>query len=402
VVWAARLPDWSNSSPVISKGRVFVCAEPSKLVCLGASDGKILWEKSNTYEEALGPEEVARWRENQKKADGLNQQVMPTDEALIKAKRELRAKPEDSELKKKVEELTKKRNELRAQLQALGDPQMPGTHPENGYSSCTPTTDGKLVYALFGSGLAACYDFDGNRKWIKFVEKPAAGWGQSSSPLLVGDKLLILINSLTALNAATGEQLWRAPSPQRWGSPVAARVGDADVVVTPGGDVIAVADGKVIAGGLATLDYCAPVVENGIAYFIQHGGKAIRLNGDKPETLWQTSPVNERYYASPVIHDGLIYAVMQHGEFSVIDAKDGKVVHQRKLSLGGTAYSSVTLAKNLLFVTGENGTTMVLQTGREPKEIARNQLERFKSCPVFVGNLMYVRAREKLYCIEAR
>ncbi len=407
VLWATRLPDWGNASPVVSRGRIFVCAEPSTLICVDASDGKILWQKTNTYTDALGPEEAAKSEANTKRSAELGKELGPTEEALIKAKRDLRASPDDAELKEKVAALTKKRNDLKSQMNSLSEYQLPQTHPENGYTSCTPTTDGKSVFALFGNGVAACYDFDGNRKWIKLVERPTAGWGQSSSPVLAGDKLVIMINSLTGLNAATGEQLWRSPAQQRWGSPIFAKAGDVEVVVTPDGQIVRVSDGKALATGLSTLDYCAPVFEQGIVYFIQNGGKAIKLpplNGDKyqPEVLWTTTPVSERYYASPVIHDGLIYAVMQHGEFSVIDAKDGKVIHQRKLSLGGTAYPSVTLAKNLLYLSGEGGTTLVLEPGREPKEIARNQLERFKTTPVFVGDQMFIRTREKLYCIGSK
>jgi len=404
VVWSTKLPNWGNSSPAISQGRIFVCAEPNTLVCLSASDGKILWQKANSSEQVLSPEQLRKWEENRRKADELAKQVLPVGEALINAKRELRKNPDDAEAKKKVEQLTRQRNDLNAQIDAVGHEQPPGTHPENGYSSCTPTTDGKHVYALFGNGVAVCYDFEGNRQWIKLVEIPSNGQGQSSSPLLVGDKLVLLINSLTALKPDTGEQLWRATAPQRWGSPVLAKAGNVEVVVTPGGDVVRLADGKVLANGVSTLDYCAPIVEGDVAYFVQHGGKAVRLtppNSDtiKPEVLWETKPASERYYASPVILDGLIYAVMQQGEFSVIEAGSGKVIHSRKLNLGATIYSSVTFAKGLLYVSAENGKTVVLEPGREPKEIARNELEAFRSCPVFIGNHMYVKTREKMYCI---
>ena len=119
----------------------------------------------------------------------------------------------------------------------------------------------------------------------------------------------------------------------------------------------------------------------------------------QPEVLWSTNPKNERYYASPVFHQGLIYAITEHGHFSVIDAKTGAILHQRKLNLGSTVFSSVTLAGDLLYITGQNGTTIILETGREAKEIAKNQLGQLKSSPVFVGDRMYLRTRNNLYCI---
>ena len=34
VLWATSLPAWSNASPVLVGERIFVCAEPSTLLCL--------------------------------------------------------------------------------------------------------------------------------------------------------------------------------------------------------------------------------------------------------------------------------------------------------------------------------------------------------------------------------
>ena len=60
-----------------------------------------------------------------------------------------------------------------------------------GYTAPTPVTDGKEVFVAFGNGLVACYDLDGNRKWLKLIEHSNAAFAHSGSPLLVGDKLLM-------------------------------------------------------------------------------------------------------------------------------------------------------------------------------------------------------------------
>jgi hypothetical protein len=47
--------------------------------------------------------------------------------------------------------------------------------------------DGQVVCVLYNTGTAACYDLDGNRKWIKYLEKPVVGsYGISASPVLAG------------------------------------------------------------------------------------------------------------------------------------------------------------------------------------------------------------------------
>jgi outer membrane protein assembly factor BamB len=404
VLWCTPMPGWSNSSPTHSKGFLFVCAEPSTLLCVQASDGKILWQRSNDYRDMQTPEEAAKANEALKSTEAAEQELRKQQEELIQTKRDLRKTPDDKELTEKLASIKKKIDDLKKQMEPSAAYRLPPTHGENGYSSCTPTTDGKFVYAMFGNGVVACYDFDGKRKWIKLAEKPTDGWGHSSSPLLIDHKLVVLVNSLIALNAETGEVVWRAPAQHRYGTPLAAKVGETEVIVTPGGEIVRVSDGIVMAQGISDLTYCAPAWNKDVVYFIQNGGKAIRLAPEsggrvRPDVLWQTSPVNDRYYASPVVHDGLIYATNQAGDFSVIEGSSGNILHHRKLNLGATIYSSVTLAKNLLYISAENGATVILEVGPDPKEIARNQLEKFRSSPVFIGNRMYIRSREKLYCI---
>ena len=42
-----------------------------------------------------------------------------------------------------------------------------GHHRDHGYASFTPVTDGKLVWAAYGSRGIYCYDVDGNKVWSK-------------------------------------------------------------------------------------------------------------------------------------------------------------------------------------------------------------------------------------------
>jgi hypothetical protein len=42
---------------------------------------------------------------------------------------------------------------------------------------------------------------------------------------------------------------------------------------------------------------------------------------------------------------------------------------------------------------------VVVQPGREFKELARNKLETFRSSLVFEGKRVYIRTDKKLYCI---
>ena len=248
----------------------------------------------------------------------------------------------------------------------------------------------------------------GNRQWIKLIQKPTHEWGHSSSPLLIGDKLVVHIRDTFGLDAATGEQLWRARSEAHWGSIIAGKTGDVNVAINSNGDIVRVADGAVLAGKVQPLDYNSPAIYKGVAYFIQHGGKAVRLpeaaSGEIVlKTLWKTNPPKDRYYGSPLIHNGLIHVVHRKNMYSVIDATSGEVLFSKRLALGsGTTYPSITLAGEHLFVSIDNGTTLVLQPGREYKQVAKNRLEKFRSSPVFIGDRVYIRGLEHLYCIGKR
>ena len=71
-------------------------------------------------------------------------------------------------------------------------------------------------------------------------------------------------------------------------------------------------------------------------------------------------PQRDRCYASPVYHDGLIYAVTRKGVLRVIDATNGTVVYRKKLGLKRTRYPSVTLAGNTIYISGEKSPTICL------------------------------------------
>lgn len=409
VVWCAKMPGWSNASPVLSGDKIFVCSEPAILLCVNRKDGNLLWQKEVAYQDLMTPEDKEKFATEQKQAEELQKQLKPLERQLSDLKKKLAtdaATKEESQkkidaLKPQVDEFKKKLSDLPLSAKYA----RPGAEPSNGYSSSTPVTDGQLVYSVCGLSLVACHDAGGNRKWLTLLEKPPHNWGQSASPLLIGDKLIVQIADLVALNVKDGSEAWRAKVPWAWGSPIHAKIGGVDVAITPKGNIVRVSDGKVLAEKLCALEFNAPILDQGVVYFIQNGGKAVKLPEQaadvlKPEVLWTTKPKADRYYASPILHAGLLYAITRANLFSAIDAKTGEVVYEKQLDLGGgTAYPSLALAGNLLYVSSDSGTTLVLELGREYKEVSKNVLESFRCSPVFEGKHMFIRTRSGLYCI---
>lgn len=427
VAWATKLPAFSNATPVVAGDRIFTCVEPATLVCVSAKDGSILWQKGNDYADVMGDdyakkvEQAVKFRgpvdRGNYKLAVIQQQIAQNEDAAKKATTRAASQPA---AQKHVDELMARRADLNAQLEtakkalAAAEAQYkpfaafsrPDVHPVNGYSSQTPVTDGRYVCVVFGTGIAACYDMQGNRQWAKLLEQGPGGWGISTSPTMHDGKFIVQVKKLFCLDAKTGKEIWSAAPSFHWGSIVKTKIGDTDVIVMPGGEIIRVADGKIICT-LQPMEYCAPVVDQGVVYCSSdHAFAAFALpkkSADKLEIkpLWTTQVMGARHYASPVVADGLAYNLNDGGVLEVMDVKDGKLAYSEKLGFkGGTCYPSLALAGKYLYASSDNGVTIVFEPGRKYKEVARNTLETFRSCPVFIGGRMYVRAEKNLYCIE--
>jgi outer membrane protein assembly factor BamB len=409
VVWSCPLPSRGNATPVFVGGRLFVTAEPFKLICVNASDGKIAWQADNGLLDTVQGDEGDRLRAKLADADDRFRELRDLQNRRNRLERSLRRNPDNAETKQQADDLQTQIDAIETELAPIRDYRPPVTHDTNGYASPTPTSDGKRVFAHFGNGVAAAYDFDGTRLWIRMVQQPEHQWGHSSSPVLAGNTLVVLVRDLFGLDPDTGEVKWRTRSRHRWGSPIATQIGDTHVIITPNGEVVRADDGHTLATGLGQLEYAAPVVHDGVVYFIENNSRAVRLpqTAAEPfevERLWSARVEGDRHYASPVIHDGLIYTISRGENLTVLDAATGDKLYERPMRLGGSmpnsAYPSITLAGNLLYVSSESGATAVMRPGREYDEVARNKTTGFRGSPVFVGDRLYLRCFDALRCIS--
>ncbi len=117
--------------------------------------------------------------------------------------------------------------------------------------SASPTVDGDLVFALSGNGDLVCVDKSGTEKWRKNLPKEMGGevnaigggpeklgWGWTWSPLVDGDKLIIVPGGkgglLAALDKKTGKLIWQSITVKvqaSYSSPVVATVGGVKMYV---------------------------------------------------------------------------------------------------------------------------------------------------------------------------
>lgn len=408
IVWKTKMPSWSNGSPVPAGEKVFTCAEPCTLVCVSAADGAILWQATNDYWQILSAEEARQLREERVRAKAANDLANSIRDRANKLQQKLNTAKTGEEVAAAVEELTTKLGQLKEQWQPTPlerQYRLPPKHGGTGYTTPTPVSDGKHVWIMFGNGVAACYTVGGERKWIRLIAKPTQGHGHGASPRLVAGKLIVAINAVHGLDAASGEEVWRAQSRARWGTPIATKVAGTDVVITAEGQIIDVADGKVVRTGMGGLSFNCPVIGDGMAFFLDSNEvRAYRLpqtlEGDtKPEQVWKIGGLGGRAYASPLYHDGLVYGVSDSSAVVVLDAKTGEKVGEKKLGIRGACYTSLAAANDRIIAGAEGGEIAVLKAGRECELVAKNKIDKLRSSPVAVGNRLYFRTMDYLYCI---
>ncbi len=81
---------------------------------------------------------------------------------------------------------------------------------DTGFTAPTVTTDGQRVYAIFVTGIVACFDFDGNKVWEKDLGIPDSMYGYASSleipfVVIIGEKELKK-KSVKLKNMKTGKE----------------------------------------------------------------------------------------------------------------------------------------------------------------------------------------------------
>lgn len=277
-----------------------------------------------------------------------------------------------------------------------------------------PVSDGRFVYVSFGSGIVGCYDLDGTRQWLSFFDGAlTSDFGRSASPVLAGDKLIVSIHHMIALDVKTGKVAWvNEQVAEKFGTPVAMTVGGLEILLAPSGHIVRVKDGQIL-GKIPELQYASPVINGSIAYFVGTAAKAIEFSANGADSvtakeLW-TADLEGTFYASPVIDNGLLFSVSNEGQLYVINAADGKIFTTKDLEIlsanghGDTAanmYPSLNIAGPNLYLSNDAGETLVLVPGKEYKEIHKNKLpEGSGGTPAFAGRCIFVRDGENLFCL---
>jgi len=301
-----------------------------------------------------------------------------------------------------------------------------GYHVRYGsFASNSPVTDGKNLFAYFGSRGIYAFDLDGNLLWEKDLGemRKILQFGEGNPPVLHGDKLILKRDHqgqsfIVALDKNTGKELWRKDRDEMssWSAPLVVEHGGRTQAVVSGTTKTRGYDletGEVIweAAGLGRNVIPNPVIQDDIV-IVMSGYRdpnllAIRLGGkgdltDSDAILWTNQRANA-YTASPLLHDNKLYFVTDNGFFSCFNATTGEPYYQQvRLPKPYSFKASPVGANGKLYLSTEDGDVVVLKMGEKYEVIATNTLEghSFISSPAIVNGEIFLRSETSLFCIR--
>jgi len=307
-------------------------------------------------------------------------------------------------------------------------------------SSPSPVTDGKHVWSMTGNGVLTAFDMDGKEIWKRKLQddygKFGLMWGYGSSPVFYDGKIIVEVlhgnntddpSYLVAIDGATGKNVWRIErptdavreSPDAYTTPALLSVNGQMQIVVSGGDYVTghdPASGKELwrAAGLnpnRSQNFriiASPVVAGDLIFAPTRKSPLLALkaggSGDvtSSHTAWKWEKGGGPDVPTPVCDGTYFYMASDDGLMTCIEAKSGQLVYgPQRLNVGATVSASPLLADGKLYITGENGTTVVIAAGPEFKPLSSNPLDgSYTLSSIAVsGSQLFLRTSTTLYCI---
>jgi outer membrane protein assembly factor BamB len=304
-----------------------------------------------------------------------------------------------------------------------------GTHSTNGFASASPCTNGKHVYAHFGSRGLYCYTMDGELVWKRdnFGKMDTRNaFGEGSSPTLVDGMILVPWDhegpsALYALDQLTGKTIWkteRADEPTNWCTPFVVEHDGGKQVVMNGQTFIRgyeLKTGKELwrIAGKAQRPVTSAVAINDLVIvasgFRGSYGGAFRLGGrgdlmGTKNVAWSWDK-NTPDLASPLLSGKLLYIhKAKSASLSCINPLTGEAYYTASKIPGlSTLYASSVAANGHVFITGRSGTTAVIKDSKTLKIVSTNSVgEGVDATPALVDDEIFIRGEAHLFCIEAK
>lgn len=286
----------------------------------------------------------------------------------------------------------------------------PKVTDDTGLAAPSLTTNGNLVFALFGNGDLIALDLSGNKIWAKNLGATNNHYGHSSS-LVVHEEVLIVQYDikknakLMGLNIFTGEQIYSTPRKVKvsWASPVLINTGNEMEVILAADPIIASYHPKTGVENWQVdciFGEVGPSVayENGIVFGVNEYAKLVAIKlGESAEILWENDELLSDV-PSPIVKDGLLYLATSYGVVACYDATSGEKYWENEFDNG--FYGSPIYSDGNIYLMDMGGIVHVFKAGKEFLSIASNPLgEDAMTSPAFMDGRIYIRGNKHLVCV---
>ena len=280
-----------------------------------------------------------------------------------------------------------------------------------GGPSATPTIDGNRVYTVSKEGHLFCLTADrGEVVWLVELQKllgvPMPDWGFSSSPLVLGDMLVLEAGRTVALNKQSGELIWQTQKYRPgYGSPTAFEHDGELLIATLNNDALIIVrantgelvDSTPWESSFATVAN-TPIVTGNRIYIssgYNQGCALYELKDRKLKQLYKNKAMRNQMNNS-VLAEGFLYGfdgnshVPRTVALVCMEHATGEV-RWRELGLG---CGSLMLADGKLIILSDQGELVTAETTPEAfRPISRAKVleGRCWTVPVLAGGRIYCR-----------
>ena len=288
----------------------------------------------------------------------------------------------------------------------------------------TPAIDGDAIFTYGGAGELVCRDLEtGKPRWrvnvLKLTGSRNLGWGTASSPLVVGNAVVVQSGKdgaiAVALNKSDGSVLWQSEMRGVGGyaHPILADVGGKPQLILFAGEAVVSADpatGKTLWSEPWQTSYdvnaATPIYRDGhllVSSEYGHGSMMLRLDGNRAEKLWESKEVQSKF--PNLILDGDAVYANSAGTIKCLSWPDGKLLWEAKdpkLRIG-TGGSLIRVGDRLVTMS-ERGKLSVCRASPGGIELlAQAQLVDARevwSTPLLYGGRLYAKGDTEFLCFD--
>jgi len=292
---------------------------------------------------------------------------------------------------------------------------------------CVPVIQGGRVFVFGAQGTLRCLDLkSGQRIWNRDThtefKAPEGYFGAGSTPIAVGDKLLVNVGAgragagVVAFETATGKTVWKGVDDDAsYSSPILATVDGTKhaIFVTRLKTVSLDPDtGKVrfefpFGKRGPTVNGASPMVLDGHLLVSAHygvGAVFTKIGANSATEKWNSDELISSHYMTPLAQEGLIYGIhgqerVEESELRCLDPRSQKVLWSKP----NFGYGTMLAADGKMLMQTTDGELILWQPdARRYQELARARVFRSttRALPALSNGRLLVRDSRTLKCLQ--